>query len=224
VVGEHDIVDAIRRVWASPFTERAFAWRQEHMRDPEYVFPSVLIQRAFPSEKSGVMVTKDVQGGREGWLTIAVNEGVGGVVDGQAAESLKVNRRSGEVVYLSQASAPTRRELDPRGGIRTVPASGRESVLTRAEIDRLVKISRDVESTMDLEDEDGNPAAADIEFAFRGNHLALLQVRPLVENKSAARNRSLAAIDQRATARPGGYKVPLDQVPGGGGGREVARR
>jgi phosphoenolpyruvate synthase/pyruvate phosphate dikinase len=82
VVGTAQVLDAIRRVWASPFTERAFGWRQAHMEQPEYVFPAVVVQRSFPSEKSGVMVTSDVDTGRMGWLTVAVSEGVGGAVAG----------------------------------------------------------------------------------------------------------------------------------------------
>ena len=31
VVGFENVVDGIAKVWASPFTERAFAWRQSHM-------------------------------------------------------------------------------------------------------------------------------------------------------------------------------------------------
>ncbi|MCK5481757.1 MAG: hypothetical protein KAJ06_11440, partial [Gammaproteobacteria bacterium] len=41
VIGVENVIDAIPRVWASPFTARAFAWRQSHMDTPEHVYPAV---------------------------------------------------------------------------------------------------------------------------------------------------------------------------------------
>jgi hypothetical protein len=83
VVGFENILKAISRVWASPFTARAYHWRQAYMHNPEHVYASVLLQKAVPADKSGVMVTADVDSGQMDWLTIAVNEGVGGAVSGQ---------------------------------------------------------------------------------------------------------------------------------------------
>ena len=83
VVGFEAIVVAVSRVWASPFSARAFAWRQAHMEQPQHVYPAVLLLRSVPAEKSGVMVTRDIDSGKDGWLSVAVNEGVGGAVDGQ---------------------------------------------------------------------------------------------------------------------------------------------
>ena len=104
------VVHAIQKVWASPFTERAFAWRQAHMEQPEHVYPAVLLLKTFASEKSGVLVTADVETGDRHWLSIAVSEGVGGAVEGQAAEELRVQRKYGEVRLLAQASTPLRME------------------------------------------------------------------------------------------------------------------
>ncbi len=63
VVGFEAVVKAIQQVWASPFTERAYAWRQSHMTQPEHVYPAVLLLKTFASEKSGVLVTADVETG-----------------------------------------------------------------------------------------------------------------------------------------------------------------
>ncbi len=65
VVGFDNVVGAIGEVWASPYTARAFAWRQSHMRDPENVYPAVLLLRTVPSEESGVMVTQSLETGRQ---------------------------------------------------------------------------------------------------------------------------------------------------------------
>ncbi len=215
VVGTDKVLAALHEVWASPFTERSFGWRQDHMEDPEYVFPAVVVQRSFPSEKSGVMVTADVDTGRMGWLSIAVNEGVGGAVEGQATESLLVNETSGAVRLLSHATAPTKAVLAPSGGIARAPASGAEALLSREEIAQLIELSREVPKRFaSLRDELGQPLPADIEFAFRGGRLTLLQIRPFVESKSAQKSRYLLDLDAQLHAR-GSTVVLRDVAPGG---------
>jgi hypothetical protein len=213
VVGVDNIIRAIREVWASPFTERSYAWRQAHMDNPAFVFPAVLIQEAVAAEKSGVMVTADVEGGRRHAVTVAVNEGVGGAVAGQAAESLLVETDTGVVLFLAQATARERQVLNPRGGLVTVPTSGTQAVLRKAEIEELVRVARLVPSRFPwLRGEEGEPVPADIEFAFRSGRLALLQIRPFVENKNARRSQYLAKLDATARAR-GSQPVPLDERP-----------
>jgi len=215
VVGEQNIEHAIKRVMASPFTDRAYAWRQSHMTQPEYVFPAVLIQQAFPSAKSGVMVTTDVQGGRDGWLSIAVNEGVGGAVDGQAAESLLVNQQTGETRLLAGATAPSRRVLNRSGGITEVPTQGGKRVLQSGEIKALIQLSKDApERFPALRGDLGEPMPADIEFGFRGGKLAILQIRPFVESKGAKESTYLQSLDASPGAAGTGVvgTVPLDRV------------
>ncbi|MFN2309545.1 MAG: PEP/pyruvate-binding domain-containing protein [Gammaproteobacteria bacterium] len=207
-VGFEVIVQAIQHVWASPFTERAYAWRQMHMPQPEHVYPAVLLLQTFPSEKSGVLVTTDVETGDRHWLTIATSEGVGGAVDGQAAEELRVRRAGGEVRLLAQASAPLRAEPAPEGGMRRRPASGRDSLLLPAEIEQLRRLADDVERRFPMPvGADGLPAPADIEFGFRDGRLALFQIRPFVESPRARRSLYLIEMDRAAAS---GEATPVD--------------
>jgi phosphoenolpyruvate synthase/pyruvate phosphate dikinase len=213
VVDFDRIVAALREVWASPFSDRSYAWRQSRLTEPQYVFPAVLIQYSFPAEKSGVLVTADLENDEPGWLTVAVNEGVGGAVDGQAAESLRVRRSDGSVRFLSRATAPYRSVLDPKGGILREHASGAESVLTADEIRRLIDLAAEVPQRFPaLRDASGAPAAADIELAFRRGKLALLQIRPLVENRGAERSRYLGSLDAPMRERAQ-LRVDLRGVP-----------
>ena len=213
VVGYENVLAAVKDVWASPFTERAFGWRQNNMEQPEYVFPAVVVQKSFPSEKSGVLVTVDVDTGQRGWLSVAVSEGVGGAVEGQAAESLLIDANTGEVRFLAQATAPLRMELSPTGGIVKVPTSGTEAVLQPAEIQKIVVFARTVGDRFpSLQAEDGTHLPADVEFGFRGGELTLLQIRPFVESSGAQQSSYLSQLDaafrQRGTAR-----VDLKDVP-----------
>jgi len=208
VVGFEAIVDAIQSVWASPFTERAHAWRQARMTDPEHVYPAVLLQQTVPADKSGVMVTVDMESGDRDWLTIAANQGVGGVVSGQAAEELRVHRRSGEIRLLAQATAPMQVRPDPDGGMQRMPADAPDELLQPDEIERLRRLAADIEARFPLPSaDDGSTPPADIEFGFVDGRLALFQIRPLVENRRARRDLHLAEIDRE---RPGAADVLID--------------
>lgn len=214
VRGFDNIVAALREVWASPFTERAYGWRQSHMEQPEYVFPAIVVQRAMPSEKSGVMVTTDVTGGGMDFATVAVNEGVGGAVDGQASESLLVDLRTGESRFLAQATAPTRAVLANSGGVSRVPASGTVAVLRPAETSQLVRLARSLPVRFpSISNEDGTPMPADVEFAFMKGKLVLLQIRPFVESDRARSASYLQQLDSGLRER-GSQPVNLRGVPG----------
>ncbi len=142
VTGFDNLLTAIRKVWASPFTQRAFAWRQEHTDKPEYVYPSILLLRSVPNEKSGVMVTEDIDTGDRNILSVAVNEGVGGAVDGQSSESLRINMLDGSVRILATATAPYKMLPAPKGGMLKLSVSGSEEILKPDEIKQLISFAK----------------------------------------------------------------------------------
>jgi phosphoenolpyruvate synthase/pyruvate phosphate dikinase len=182
------------------------------MENPEYVFPAVVVQYSFQAEKSGVMVTADVDTSSPDILSVAVNEGVGGAVEGQAAESLRIDTRTREVRFLAQATAPLLTALPLTGGISKLPASGTAEILERAEIEQLIALSANVSRFPTLRDEAGNALPADIEFAFKDGKLALLQIRPFVESKSAQRNQYLSGLDEEFHKRSSA-RVDLMGIP-----------
>lgn len=214
VVGFETTMAAIRRVWASPFTERAFAWRQGLMDKPEHVYASVLLQKGVPAEKSGVLVTQDIDTGDRSVYTVVVNEGVGGGVDGQLAETLKVSMRSGSVRRISTATATERRELRATGGVELVPVTRSDALLSEAEIELLTELTRLVPKRVPefASSRGKTPPAADIEFGFYDGKLWLFQIRPLVESTGANRHGYLNALDAglRESAR---RRVDLDRAP-----------
>ena len=140
VVGFDNVIKAISAVWASPYTPRAWAWRQAHMSGPENVYPAVLLMQTVPSAKSGVMISQDVDTGDRNVMSVAVNEGVSGAVDGQAAESIRVNLKTGDVKLMATATAPTRLVPLPAGGVATVPATGADTAHATAEIKALIAV------------------------------------------------------------------------------------
>ena len=203
IVGFENLVQSIAEVWASPFTARAFAWRQDHLRAPEHVYPAVLLMPTVPSEKSGVLVTQDLDTGERSVLAVAVNEGIGGAVDGQAAESLRIDTRTGAVRVQATATAPRRLLPRPEGGLEKRPVTGSETLLQPEEIRALIAFAAEIPRRFPpIVDGDGQPAAADVEFAFVGGRLWLLQIRPFNESRRARESAYLLQIDAHSGQKP----------------------
>jgi hypothetical protein len=139
---------------------------------------------------------------------------VSGAVDGQPAEGLLIDTRSSETKLLSQATTPERTVLASDGGVSKRPASGGDVVLTPSEVKQLVAFAKSVPARFpSLRTASGDPVPADIEFAFRGGRLALLQIRPFNESRRAQRSQYLAQLDA-AFATRGDDKVLLGALPG----------
>jgi phosphoenolpyruvate synthase/pyruvate phosphate dikinase len=214
VVGFDNVVNGIADVWASPFTARAFAWRQSHMESPENVYPAVLLLQSVPNDKSGVMVTQDIDTGDREVLSVAVNEGVGGAVDGQSAESLRIDTRDGSVHVLAMATAPWRRNPSATGGVDKLPTSGDESVLQPDEIKQLIRFTKELPQRFPpITDDQGNPAPADIEFGFLDGKLHLFQLRPFLESRKARGSDYLSKMDE-ALEGSMDKTVDMQEVPG----------
>jgi phosphoenolpyruvate synthase/pyruvate phosphate dikinase len=207
-----DVLEGIKKVWASPFTYRSFSWRQSVISDPNLVFPSIVVLESVPSEKSGVLITADVDTGDSSCMTIATAEGVGGTVDGSPAETLLY--RPDKVVLLCQYKAPKRRMLvtTGRGGSRMVPSTDSEYVLTQEELERLVTAAQRINEVFVPEKgAQGEPLPWDIEYGFVKGHLYLFQTRPFVGNSDLRNLPALAALDQEFKDRES-EPFPLEEA------------
>jgi hypothetical protein len=213
VVGADNIIAAVKRVWASPFSERAFGWRQSYMKNPDQVFASVLIQKSVPADISGVMVTADVDGNRPGYITVAVNRGVGGAVLGQSAEELLIRTSDAHATLLASAAEPIQRVILPEGGLAKVRVKGGGPLLDTAMIAKLTELAQTAPQFFpSLKDAEGKTVPADIEFGFANGKLALFQIRPFIESVLVRRSLFLTSLDENLKAAAGTI-VELDAAP-----------
>lgn len=204
------ILASIKRVWTSPFSERAYLWRRRILEEQGDVFPSVLLQTTVPSEKSGVLITSGLQEGGPDDLTVVAAEGVGGAVEGEDAETLLLHP-DGSSRLLSQAKAPRRREV-VTGGTRWVAARRPESLLLPGEIQQLREVVR-----VWHEKTAGTPEAEttwDIEYGFLDGRLWLFQIRPFIRFRNSDRYRALEALDDEARSNES-RPVDLGEAVGG---------
>ncbi|GAB5554578.1 MAG: hypothetical protein Sapg2KO_41690 [Saprospiraceae bacterium] len=184
IVDRDKIIQGIKDVWASPYTERSFKWRQRYLLNPENVFPSILIIPSVNVDYSGVMITKGVSSGTEQDLTIAFSRGAGGAVDGQAAETYLIDHR-GIDILLAPAREPLYRQLPISGGSKMESTTFEKAILSSDNRTALRQLAQAVRTEIPKATNAENTGPYDIELGFKDNKIWLFQIRPFVENKKA---------------------------------------
>ncbi len=198
-VGVKNVLAAIRDVWASPFTERSFRWRQRLLTNPEHVYPSVLLHKTVPSEVSGVMVTCDLENGSYAALTVSMSEGVAGVVDGGSPETLVLTDEPRPRLLASSRSV-TKKLIPkaPKQGVAIEPAVGKDPLLSDKDVAEVRRLWAEV-----LERVPPKPGLPwDIELGMLKGKAYLMQIRPLKLSRAAATHPFLVKLDAQEAALP----------------------
>lgn len=82
--GEAAVLDAVRRCWASLWTERAVSYRAHQGIDPQGVAIAVVVQEMADAAVSGVIFTADPLTGRRGRCVVDASWGLGeAIVSGE---------------------------------------------------------------------------------------------------------------------------------------------
>ncbi len=191
------IWQGIRDVWASPFTERGFLWRQKYMRNPENVYPSILIMPTVTVEKSGVMITTDVSGSDAQGITLAFSAGPGGAVEGQAAETWLL-KSDGSDQFLSPSREAGYYVLPEKGGSYKGYRSFHLPLLSPEERRQLRDFARQVKMVMAGRPGMESTGPWDVELGFKEGKIRLFQIRPFVENRHARASVWLRNLDPAA--------------------------
>lgn len=192
ILSKENILNGIKKVWASPYTERSFKWRQKYLNNPENVYPSILIIPSVDVEYSGVMITKGINRGTEEDLTVAFSRGAGGAVDGQIAETRLVTAENDYM--LAPAREPGYLRLPKTGGTTKNTTTFEDPILNDKNIAALREIANQARTRMPQETGNEYKGAWDIELGFENDMLWLFQIRPFVENKNAKSSEYLASI------------------------------
>lgn len=193
VVEKDKIIQGIKDVWASPYTERSFKWRQKYLLNPENVFPSILVIPSVDVDYSGVLITKGIASGNDDDLTVAFSRGAGGAVDGQSAETYTIKTAVNSVL-LSPAREPYYNTLLVTGGTGKKIATFEKPILSTQNILEISKLTEVIRKTISKKTKSDYSGAYDVELGFKDNKLWLFQIRPFVENKKALGSEYLLSI------------------------------
>ena len=175
VSGSEDVIDYIRKCWASLFEARAIFYREENGFDHSKVYIAVVVQKMAIADKAGVMFAVNPSTGEE----IALIEGSWGlgeaVVSGDVTpDNYVVDKSNDEVVSVTISDKKLMYVKDEDGtSVRVdVPEDKRnERVLSDEELVELTEMGKRIQAHY------GEPM--DTEWAFERGNLFLLQARPI---------------------------------------------
>ncbi len=173
IVGEDAVVDAVRRCWASLWTDRAVSYRETNGIDHTTTYLAVVVQRMVQSAVSGVMFTANPVTGKRDQIVIDASPGLG-----EAVVSGAVNP---DHFVVDGSEIVEKRLGDKKFLIRSRPGGGTEHVevgessgqcLTDGQIHALAVLGRKVQRHY------GSPQ--DTEWAIDvDGELHLTQARPI---------------------------------------------
>ncbi|HET8783110.1 MAG TPA: PEP/pyruvate-binding domain-containing protein [Pyrinomonadaceae bacterium] len=176
VRGDQELIDAIRKVWASLWNFEAYEARERAGVDHSKIFMAVLLQEGINSESSGVMISTDpFDPENRAAIYISAKRGLGiKVVEGQRiAEQIIFRPRTNAVQVLTRSAEDSLLTFDEKGGVKEVPITGDRVVLTDDVIRRLVRAALDIKRTFGNRDQD-------IEWAYMKGQIYIVQSRPFI--------------------------------------------
>lgn len=176
VVGTDALADAVRRCWASLWTDRAVAYRADHGMNQRSVGIAVVVQKMVDAQVAGVMFTANPLTGRRKETVIDAAPGLGEALVSGALnpDHYRVDAATGEILERSLGDKPVQSRPAPGGGTRLVhrEGSGRQACLTDAQVRSLARVGARVEELY------GEPQ--DVEWAVGpAGGIRVVQSRPI---------------------------------------------
>src|SRR5262245_3633358 len=182
VRGETKLLDAVRRCWASLFTDRAVAYRAKTGVGHRAVLLAVVVQRMVVPEASGILFTADPITGRRKTVCIDASFGLGeALVTGLVTADLYQVRAGAIVTKRVSRKALAIRPL-PEGGTvtETLPPADQEGQALPD--DRILELAG-----LCLRIEEHYGREQDIEWCLADGKFFIVQARPITSLYPAPR-------------------------------------
>jgi pyruvate,water dikinase len=172
--GEEPVVGAVRRCWASLFTDRAIAYRAKNGFRHRAVLLAVVVQRMVVPEASGIMFTADPITGRRKTVSIDASFGLGeALVSGLVTADLYQVRAGAIVTKRVSRKALAIRPLED-GGTVTEALPPKEQERQTLPDDRILELAG-----LGLRIEEHYGREQDIEWCLADGCFFIVQARPI---------------------------------------------
>lgn len=175
IVGAEAVLDAVRRCWASLWTERAVVYRARIGIDQQTVRLAVVVQSLVDAAVAGVLFTANPVTGRRGQIVIDASPGLGEAVVSGAVnpDHFVLDAATGEILERRLGDKRMAILPAPDGGLRRVETdAGAAACLSDQYLRTLARLGQRVETHFS--------APQDLEFALdHGGKFWLTQARPI---------------------------------------------
>src|SRR5262245_36012635 len=182
VRGEEPLLEAVRRCWASLFTDRAIAYRAKNGFGHRAVLLAVVVQRMVLPEVSGILFTADPITGRRKTVCIDASFGLGeALVSGLVTADLYQVRAGAIVTKKVSRKALAIRPL-PDGGTVTEALPPADQERQALPDDRILELAG-----LGLRIEQHYGREQDVEWCLAGGKFFIVQARPITSLYPAPR-------------------------------------
>jgi pyruvate,water dikinase len=175
VSGPGEVLEALRKCWASLWTARAIGYRARQGIQADGVALAVVIQILVPAEAAGIMFTANPLNGNRDQVMISASWGLGEAIVGGSVtpDNLTLDKVSGRVIQrdTSEKSVQTVRV---NGGTKEQPvpeALRRVPVLSDDQAAKLANFGVEIENFYKM--------PMDIEWTLMDGEFAIVQARPV---------------------------------------------
>ncbi len=194
VKGPDQLVDAVKRCWASLYGARVIFYRRKQNIPEENIGIAVAVQVMINSEKSGVMFTINPSNSDPSTIVIEGAYGLGdSVVSGSVSpDHYEVNKDSLRITKQIISTKNFKDVRGPNGGVEHVDLSHDEATSASLGDDEVIELAR---LGKRIEDHYGKPQ--DIEWAIEGGSVYIVQTRPVTATGASSEAQAEVAPHER---------------------------
>ena len=174
VVGPAEVLEHVRRCWASLFTERAVTYRLRNGFDHRQVRMAVVVQQMVFPQAAGVLFTADPVTSDRKVVTVEASFGLGEALVSGLVNADVYQVRDGRILTRAIAAKQIAIHAVPSGGTREqaiAPAQQEQPALTDAQVVQLAELGRAIEAHFG--------APQDIEWCLADDGFRIVQSRPI---------------------------------------------
>jgi pyruvate,water dikinase len=179
IVGADAIIQAVTRCWESARSERALEYRRQKGLSAERPQIAVLVQQLIVADISAVIFSANPVTGNRDEIMINASWGLGeSIVGGTVTPDTFIVRKSDVAVVQCVIADKQRMTVSAPGGTHEVDVPRflrNQASLNDEQVIEMAKLALTLETTM------GHPV--DVECAYAGGELYLLQCRPITTLK-----------------------------------------
>lgn len=203
IKGSSNVLDAVKKCWASLFTARAIYYREKNNFPHSKVFIAVVVQKMINGQVSGVMFTNNPSTNNEDEIMIEASYGLGeSIVSGSVnpdnfiidkkdlfIKHKEIRKKTSMIIYDEHLGRCIKKNV-PNGMVE-------EQSINDAKVIELAKYG------LSIEEHYGKPM--DIEFAADNGKIFILQARPVttLKRKETSKVESGKVILTGLAASPG---------------------